>query len=373
MRASIHASKWALMAVTIHLDRDQAVLRAVVSPLAELGAALHLVTAPDHHVGLAPWIERVNATFTPRMHAELSAFQFLWDTFRATFLFPIDPGDHGVTATLTSELAQLLAMPLGAFATQALQPLTSRPDLPLDEAPTDSADRLLSHARARNRWVEATTSALLSNPDQVRQHLVEFLTGCGEVFFDVEWERMAPTLERAAADVRALQRTRPTAAIVMGLAHGIHVRRHTVTIDKSVSTTIHLETDQRLLVVPSLLCHPHVLVQSEADQAPVIQYPLQRQAPQRALPPLPVTARRLEALADPSRLELCGLIAREARATQELAAMTGLTAPTVSRHLKLLRDAGVVTSSQHGHFRMHELDLEVVESLGQALVASLLR
>lgn len=360
------------MAVTIRLGDDHDALRAVASPLAELGSALHLLVAPDHHLGLAAWIERVRATFTPRMDAEMSAFQFLWDTYRASFMFPDEHVDTA-TPTLASELGRVATMPLRDFATQALQPLASRPDLPLEDAPQDPTDRLLTHARARNRRVESATSALLSNPEQVRERLLEFLASCDRAFFAAEWPRLAPTLERAAADVTTLQAERGSVAVLVSLAHGIRARGATVTIDKSTTGTIDLASGRRVLVIPSLLCHPHVIVQSEPAWTPVIQYPVQRPAPRRALPPLDVTARRLEALADPSRLELCALIAREARATQELAAMTGLTTPTVSRHLKVLRDAGLVTSTQHGHFRLHVLDLDVVEGLGQALVASLLR
>lgn len=361
------------MAVTIRLPDDRRALAAVASPIAELGAALHLLTAPDHHLGLAAWIDRVRATFTPRMEAELSAFQFLWDTYRASFMFPDGRVEASTTPTMADGLARIASMPLQDFATQALQPLASRPDLPLEEAPHDPTDRLLTHARARNRRVESATSALLSNPEQVRSRLLEFLSACDRTFFAAEWVRLEPTLERAAADVTRLQQERGSAAVLVSLAHGIHARGTTVTIDKSVTATVDLDAGRRLLVIPSLLCHPHVLVQSEPAWTPVIQYPVQRPAPRRNLPPLDVTAQRLEALADPSRLELCTLIAREARATQELAAMTDLTTPTVSRHLKILRDAGLVTSTQHGHFRLHELDLDVVEGLGQALVASMLR
>ena len=361
------------MAVTIRLADDHDALRAVASPLAELGSALHLIIAPDHHLGLAAWIDRIRATFTPRMLAELSAFQFLWDTYRAAFMFPTDLAHGTTSSSLDAELGWLASMPLGDFATQALQPLASRPDLPLEDAPHDPTDRLLTHARARNRRVESATSALLSNPQQVRERLLEFLASCDRAFFAAEWPRLAPTLERAAADVMTLQSERGSAAVLASLAHGIRARGTTVTIDKAITATIELAGPRRAVVIPSLLCHPHVVVQSEPAWTPVIQYAVQRTAPRRALPPLEVTARRLEALADSSRLELCGLIAREARATQELAAMTGLTTPTVSRHLKVLRDAGLVTSTQHGHFRLHELDLDVVEGLGQALVASLLR
>ena len=363
------------VAVTIRLDPPRRRLRPVVSPLAELGSALHVLTAPDHHLALQEWSSRVRATFTPRMDAEFAAFQFLWDSYRATFLLPRRAPAQGTTdaLTFTDEVAELVAQPVDEFRAQALQPLMSRPDLPVEDGPADSDDRLLTHARARSRRVESTTTALLERPRQVRERLVEFLVACDRAFFAREWSGMAPTLLRAATDARKIRDERGPAALLAGLAHGIHARGDVVTIDKSVTATIDLTAGRDLLLVPSLLCHPHVLVQWDPAWAYAIQYPVQRRAPGPSPPPLEVTAQRLEALADPSRLELCALIAREARATQELAAMTGLTTPTVSRHLKVLRSAGLVDSTQHGHFRLHELRLDVVEGLGTALVASLMR
>lgn len=363
------------VAVTIRLDPPRRRLRPVVSPLAELGSALHVLTAPDHHLALQEWATRVRATFTPRMDAEFAAFQFLWDSYRATFLLPRRAPAPDVTEALAfaDELAALVALPVEEFRSQALQPLTSRPDLPAEDTPSDSEDRLLTHARARSRRVESTTTALLERPAQVRERLVDFLLACDRAFFATEWAGMAPTLLRAATDARTVRDERGPAALLVGLAHGIHARGDVVTIDKSVSATLDLTAGRDLLLVPSLLCHPHVLVQWDPAWAWVIQYPVQRRAPGPSPPPLEVTAQRLEALADPSRLELCALIAREARATKELAAMTGLSTPTVSRHLKVLRNAGLVESTQHGHFRLHGLRMDVVEGLGTALAASLLR
>ncbi len=50
----------------------------------------------------------------------------------------------------------------------------------------------------------------------------------------------------------------------------------------------------------------------------------------------------LSALADPHRRQVVDLLSERPHRAGELAAATGLTAPAMSRHLKTLRDSGLV-------------------------------
>src|SRR4051794_2117917 len=62
-------------------------------------------------------------------------------------------------------------------------------------------------------------------------------------------------------------------------------------------------------------------------------------------------ASRLKALADPNRLRLVSLVLAagdEGACVCDLTAPVGLAQPTVSHHLKVLHDAGLVTREQRG-------------------------
>jgi len=60
--------------------------------------------------------------------------------------------------------------------------------------------------------------------------------------------------------------------------------------------------------------------------------------------PLPVD-RTLAALADPHRRRVVELLARQPRPAGELAREVGVSAPTMSRHLRALRQSGLVEES----------------------------
>lgn len=64
----------------------------------------------------------------------------------------------------------------------------------------------------------------------------------------------------------------------------------------------------------------------------------------------------LAALADPTRRELLALLAGGERAAGELAGRFPVSRPAISRHLRVLREAGLVTSRTEGKRRLYALD-----------------
>jgi DNA-binding transcriptional ArsR family regulator len=62
------------------------------------------------------------------------------------------------------------------------------------------------------------------------------------------------------------------------------------------------------------------------------------------------------ALADPHRRAMLELLRERPRAVGELVALTGLTQPGTSKHLRVLRDAGLVSSHTEAQRRVYALE-----------------
>lgn len=62
-----------------------------------------------------------------------------------------------------------------------------------------------------------------------------------------------------------------------------------------------------------------------------------------------------EALADETRRRLLAQLVGGARSAGELAATEAVSRPAISRHLKVLRQAGLLDVRQHGRHRMYTL------------------
>ncbi len=64
----------------------------------------------------------------------------------------------------------------------------------------------------------------------------------------------------------------------------------------------------------------------------------------------------LDALGNPVRRQILGMLAQRPRPVREIADALPISRPAVSRHLKVLRQAGLVTSTAHGTQNIFSLD-----------------
>jgi ArsR family transcriptional regulator len=70
-----------------------------------------------------------------------------------------------------------------------------------------------------------------------------------------------------------------------------------------------------------------------------------------------------KALADPTRREILRLLRSGPKSSGELAEHFDSAWPTVSRHLAVLRDAGLIISSRDGQNILYELNTTVFDDL----------
>jgi DNA-binding transcriptional ArsR family regulator len=73
------------------------------------------------------------------------------------------------------------------------------------------------------------------------------------------------------------------------------------------------------------------------------------------------------ALGDPSRRAIVASLAEQPRAVGELAARLPISRPAVSQHLKVLKDAGLVTERAVGTRRIYRLEPTAVAALRDQL------
>lgn len=90
--------------------------------------------------------------------------------------------------------------------------------------------------------------------------------------------------------------------------------------------------------------------------------------PQSNRPPLPPEAfdlmsERFQALGAPSRLALLSSLMERERTVHELVEATGLTQTNVSRHLAVLRQAGLVARKARGNEALYSIGDPSIEAL----------
>jgi ArsR family transcriptional regulator len=74
----------------------------------------------------------------------------------------------------------------------------------------------------------------------------------------------------------------------------------------------------------------------------------------------------MRVLADPLRLQIVTLLARETLCTTHLVEETGAKQTNLSNHLRVLREAGVVETEPCGRFTYYKLRPDVIEAMASS-------
>lgn len=355
------------------------------APLAELCMALHALSQPAHHPELHSWTSATRASLDSCLADRLIEADFMWRSSFSDIFMPFAgiPGGTGRPgATLAEDLDVLDRMDDERFVMAALEhcwlALYNEGGGPSPLKDPAARAKALEAAAARGPRQLEFSVRLLDDTDSVRVWLRRLLEDCGEAFFDETWRRIEP---RQAADARhkaELLRHKglPAALREVSAALSVDEGLTTVTADKMVhgqTTATDPRVGPGLVFVPTNFGWPHLLVLHAPGWRPVVHYPLN--SPELAPVPgsVELLVRRMEALAHPMRMMLCRSLARAPYTTSELARVYGITPPEVSRHLAVLKKAGLLHTRRQGRYVQHQLDLSVVARIGSDFIEGILR
>ncbi|MFF0267126.1 DUF5937 family protein [Kribbella sp. NPDC004536] len=343
-------------------------VRFAASPLAELTAMLHVLAEPAHHPQLAGWAADVWAGLRPELAERLREAEFLWRSSRADFLVPARP-----RPTLAAELDDVDRIDDETYVTAALVTTCGSNRVhfgtpsPLVDA--TARERALDLAQARGALQEAFAERLLADPAAVRARVRDTLEQCAEAFFDAAWAGVGVQL---ATDLRVkndLLKRQGIEAALAAVSTAVTFDGTSIVVDKLQDNAT---TGPGITFLPTVFGRPHLVAVHAPGWHPVVQYPVAEPAPSEPVSLETVTL-RLDALAHPVRLRLLRTLARGPHTTGELADAWDLTPPEVSRHLAVLRRAGLLTSERHGRYVRYTINLPDLTTLGSDLLSAVLR
>ncbi|MEU0281931.1 MULTISPECIES: DUF5937 family protein [unclassified Streptomyces] len=343
------------------------------SPLAELGAALHALSEPAHHARLHGWITTTSAALKPELADRLHEADFLWRSIRADILLPATPRE-----TLAEELDDLDLMDDEKYVAAALEISCSSQygeGLPSPLVDAGVRQRVLELAAVRGPRQASFIRQMLADPPGVRAWIRRLLEDCDEAFFADTWRRVRFQLAADARHKTEMLRHKGLAEAVAAVSPAITLEedgpRTRIVVDK-LSDARTTATGRGLTFLPTAFGRPHLLALAAPGWQPVVQYPVSTRELTDATP-VDTVQLRLEAVAHPMRMRLCRSLARGSYSTGELADTYGITAPEVSRHLAVLRKAGLLTTQRRGRYVLHQLDVAVVARLGSDFLEGVLR
>ncbi|WP_068894733.1 DUF5937 family protein [Planomonospora sphaerica] len=304
--------------IRYRLGAGAASVRWAMSPIHEVVSLAQLLTEPQRHPMFHPWLRRRHRSLS---EPDLSALTvFMADgAYRPDFL---DPSPMSGEPTFEEGMDALLA------------------------APADQTYAELVDA-TRGRGTE-TVRRLLDDPGRARSEAADALRRLWKAVVEPEWPSMRQALRAEMLD-RAIQVNREgLRAVLPRLHHSAACEGDTVTVEKTVD--IDVDCPEGLILVPSLFITDRVQCTTSDHWTPAIYYP----ASGRYLWAAPPTPRSLDRLLGATRSRILTALTTPLQTTV-VAGLVGVTAPTASEHLAILRDAGLIDSSRTGRTATHEL------------------
>ncbi|MFF9034351.1 ArsR/SmtB family transcription factor [Streptomyces sp. NPDC014892] len=312
------------MGLRIHFTYDdlaRVVLAEEPDPLWEGLLSLHLLQNRDGALVFGRWRRASRGHFDP----ELPRLRHLAPPrgYSADFLTPA-----GAAGGFEAGLDAMLATPRARLRTDLTELSLARP-LPGWAGPLADGD----------------TQALRGLAGLVRRHHERFVVPY--------WTHVRARFDDArSVAARALLRSG-----FSGLAAGLHPSLRWSAPVLHVAGA-HLQGDlhldgRGLRIIPSFFCWPGPIVLKDGSLPPVLVHPVTHDPRWLAPPPdAPGTHQALAALLGRARAAVLEEVA-DGRTTSEVAARVGLSPATVSHHVAVLRESGLLTSRRIGGAVLH--------------------
>jgi DNA-binding transcriptional ArsR family regulator len=231
-------------------------------------------------------------------------------------------------------------------------------------------DEVVAFASARYEQHAAMARAVFDDPAGERDRIARLLERYWDAAFEQEWARVLPRIEAEVTDGARALVTRGVPGVVDELLpEGLWDETvPSIVVDRTYDAACDVAERGGLLLVPTVYGWPRVLIELDERWPLAIFVPLrdlrQPEVPQEADH---AVADGLRALGDETRLQITRMIAEQPRSTKELSELLKLSDSSISRHLKLLDGAGVVTKQRDGYFVLYRLRPERIGQLGAAL------
>jgi len=342
------------------------------SPLVEMLISLHVLHDPERQGVLLPWMVRFREKVSPDLMRELRYF-----------------GDHycrwiDVAAdVLRIEGAQDLAVSIFIERLAALAPsvfvrrlLGGRLEPSLIQQVLDGQASIADLDLAGESGGPGGRQALeelFANVPGVRARFATLLDGYWTACFREEFYWIELLLIRSIREAAIeLDREDPGSFLVRLSRGALGVEGEAPALSPAAGAPPPgwmADEFDRIYLLPSVFLYPENLVVGGSGRI-MASYPISPGVYLRreTLNPPENLSLLLKVLADDTRLKILKLTAERRRFAQELATELDLAEPTVSRHLKLLREAELIAGEKEGNYIYYSLRLERVADLQTRLL-----
>ncbi len=359
--------------IRINLGADpRRKIRFAFSPLTEAAVALEALVNPKRQPVRLRWVLETKPRLPPDLWREIRCLSFAYKTWQVGLFSP--SAEHEV-ATWDEEIERFKSVPIPIFVADVARAVTPEefPGFPTADQVLGDAElqaQLLTEARSLSPLYESVIPLLWTDPERLRSRFVSLLQEFWASCFAEEWERVLPVLVESVVQHGAAFGRESFFTALQPLLVGSKLlrRENAILVPRGPDVVLDLDEHDHWLLIPSTFTWAYTRVVCDPPWVPALVYPVAtREWADTGLPP-EVLAKVLAALANETRLQILHACADIPRSTQELARLMNLTEGVVSRHLRLLEEAGLVAGRRSSYYVLYQAVTRRVRAVSPALL-----
>ncbi|WP_284035867.1 DUF5937 family protein [Neobacillus sp. 114] len=308
--------------------------------------ALHVFIDCKHHPLHTPWVINARKKVNPALKQEIDAFSIFYKRPIVTFW---GLQENSTISDFEEDLNKLSCGSSDAFFQTVAETI-------LGPKKTNQQQEFVQLACSRYPESKEIILALLEKPEQVKQRFLTFLEDFWKTCLKDDWSRIEELfLKDIASRGRKLMKEGPLKLLgSLSPEIDIHPNQKKAVIRRISKREIYFEKDDVLLLTPSYFAWPHLFVNSHKPVGVNYSIMENQQEAARSMPPEDLL-KLFNALGDLSRLQIVKYLSQKPRSTRELAGLMGMTEGAVSKHIKLLKDAGLIASNRKSYYVFYHL------------------
>ena len=344
---------------------------AGVSPMSEAIASLHVLLHPWAHPLQHPWVREMRS-LPADLKRDVRAWGFVYDGAAPDCFLPPDTHSE-LTYEESVDLLEAMEPELATY--ELVRPFFfyAKPASGGAESLQDPEVHAFIRMRVDRNFPECREllELALGDPQELQCRAVAFLRRYWRESFAETWSDLEPRLRAEVDQLREevgggklFERLEPFRAELRsdastGVLERPSLHEHEVEVTPA----------SPLLLLPSAYVWPHVRVNCDEPYPLALIFPASFVAAdaRRTPAPEPLVA-ALRAAGDPVRLQVLRLVTQRPRTTEELAPLVGLSISGLSKHLRALTDAQLVTSNRDGWYVLYSADRDRLAALSGELL-----